>query len=508
MTQQTTDQTEAAGTLPVPGASLHDHAMQEINAIEAGLADLEKQYAGVVYDVTTKEGMDAARAARQAIREPRYKVEKVRAETSSELTRIRTALNTEAKRITERIEKIEDPIHQQIKAEEDRIEAERAERRKAEAARVATLRASIDAIKGIPLSLIGAGEAEIREAINALNGRDLAAEFDDVWLPDAIAAKNAALPALDMLLSERIAATERQAQLEAEAAQRAAEAAEAAEKAKAAAEAAERERAAREEAERAAAAQRAQEEQERRAAEEAERQERAAEEQRQAAIGAAIDALRRKAFAPAKTSADIRALQDALAGAGPLTADTYGERVQEAEAARAEALDTLAGRLRLALDQEAEAERLQEAAAQAQREAEERAERERQEQAAREEREAQARAQAAAEAARRAALLYVVAMPDGSRWAVPLMLIANDRAKAYAGEFEDDLERSLAEDTLPLFESDPYQAHDWAANNMNWSDVKAEARIYNPATPMTDDDFQEGWVNGEYQVVNTKEAQA
>lgn len=388
MTEQTTEQTDTAGTLPVPGVSLHDHAMQEINAIEAGLTELERQYAGVVYDVTTKEGMDAARAARQAIRDPRYKVEKVRAETSSELTRIRTVVNAEAKRITERIEKIEEPIHQQIKAEEDRIEADRAERRRIEAERVAALRASIDAIKGIPLSMIGAGEAEIREAIDELNGRDLSAEFDDVWLPDAIAAKNAALPALDTLLSERIAAAERQAALEAEAA----------EKARAATEAAALERAAREEAERAAAAQREQEEQERRAAEEAQRAAKQAERDRQARITAAIDDIRRKAFAPAKSSADIRALQEALAGAGPLTADVFGEHVQEAEAARAEALDTLAERLRMAIDQEAEAARMQEAAAQAQREAEERAEAERQEQAARAEREAQARAQAEADA--------------------------------------------------------------------------------------------------------------
>ena len=398
MTEQTKEKTDTASTLPVPGVSLHDHAMQEINAIEAGLNELERQYAGVVYDVTTKEGMDAARAARQAIRDPRYKVEKVRAETSSELTRIRTVVNAEAKRITERIEKIEEPIHQQIKAEEDRIEAERAERRRIEAERVAALRASIDAIKGIPLSMIGAGEAEIREAIDELNGRDLSAEFDDVWLPDAIAAKNAALPALDTLLSERIAAAERQAALEAEAALRAAEAAEAAEKAKAAAEEAARERAAREEADRAAAALREQEEQARREAEEAQRAAEQAERDRQARITTAIDDIRRKAFAPAKSSADIRALQEALAGAGPLTADVFGERVQEAEAARAEALDTLAERLRMAIDQEAEAARLQEAAAQAQREAEERAETERQEQAARAEREAQARAQAEVEA--------------------------------------------------------------------------------------------------------------
>lgn len=234
----TNDENKPAGEL-----SLYEHALQEVTGIESGLAALEEKYRGVVFDVTTTDGMEQARAARREIRDPRYKLESIRKEKSAELTRIRTSINNKAEEIAERILKIENPIHEQIKAEEERIEAEREARKRAEADRLADL-------------------------------------------------------------------------------------------------------------------------------------------------------------------------------------------------------------------------------------------------------------------------LYVVAMPDGSRWAVPLMVIATDRAKAYAGEFGDDLERSLSEDTLPLFESDPDDAHDWAANNMNWSDVQAHARIYNPATPMTDEDFQEGWVNGEYQVVNTKESQA
>ena len=128
-------QDSAASTAMVPGASLQEHAMQEITSIEAGLADLEAKYRDVVYDVTTTKGMEAAREARAAIRDPRYKLERVRAATSRELTTIQRAVNAEAKRITGRIETIEWPIHEQIKAEEDRIESERAARRQQEAYR-------------------------------------------------------------------------------------------------------------------------------------------------------------------------------------------------------------------------------------------------------------------------------------------------------------------------------------------------------------------------------------
>lgn len=97
--------------------------------------------------------------------------------------------------------------------------------------------------------------------------------------------------------------------------------------------------------------------------------------------------------------------------------------------------------------------------------------------------------------------MIVLAMPDGSQYGVPVDVVARDRAKHYASEFDGDVERSLAEDTGPLFESSEYDIHDWAANNMNWSDVSAHARKLRDAQPPTKSDFQEAWVNGGNTVV-------
>lgn len=52
--------------------------------------------------------------------------------------------------------------------------------------------------------------------------------------------------------------------------------------------------------------------------------------------------------------------------------------------------------------------------------------------------------------------IMTVQMRDGSIWAVPVSVIARDRAKHYASEFDGDIERSLAEDTLPLFKDSDY----------------------------------------------------
>lgn len=84
----------------------------------------------------------------------------------------------------------------------------------------------------------------------------------------------------------------------------------------------------------------------------------------------------------------------------------------------------------------------------------------------------------------------VVEMADGSKWAVPVMVIAKNRADYYAGRmFDGDMSAAVA-DSLELFE-DEYELEDWARNNMNWSDVEADAvSVKKPAC-----DYQEGWMN-------------
>ena len=93
--------------------------------------------------------------------------------------------------------------------------------------------------------------------------------------------------------------------------------------------------------------------------------------------------------------------------------------------------------------------------------------------------------------------MYIVTMPDETRYAVPVMAIAHNRAKYYAKEYDDNAARSLQEDTAPFFEDDHDEIADWARNNMDWEDVKLEAKQIQPPAQT---DFQEGWVNGEWEI--------
>ena len=92
-----------------------------------------------------------------------------------------------------------------------------------------------------------------------------------------------------------------------------------------------------------------------------------------------------------------------------------------------------------------------------------------------------------------------VAMPDGSKWDVPVSVIAWDRANYYAESVKNTLSFAEAlKETNELFDADSYEIEDWAANNMNWDKDRFHAEEVEP-TSLTD--YQEGWVNGEKEIV-------
>ncbi len=99
----------------------------------------------------------------------------------------------------------------------------------------------------------------------------------------------------------------------------------------------------------------------------------------------------------------------------------------------------------------------------------------------------------------------LVTMRDGSVWAVDVEHIAWNRTEYYHRDTGQDLDEAK-EETEVMFRDD-YEIVDWATNEMNWSDVAEHAVMVQPAPPLTEADFQEGWVNGEHRVVTQEAAQ-
>ena len=98
----------------------------------------------------------------------------------------------------------------------------------------------------------------------------------------------------------------------------------------------------------------------------------------------------------------------------------------------------------------------------------------------------------------------LIRMPDNSVWAVPVAAVALDRAVHYADEFDNDVRRSLDEDTLPLFSAHSEDVEDWRRNNMNWSDVARFARRVSDPPALSDGGKQEAWVNGPSKIIAGK----
>ena len=89
--------------------------------------------------------------------------------------------------------------------------------------------------------------------------------------------------------------------------------------------------------------------------------------------------------------------------------------------------------------------------------------------------------------------MYRVEMPDGSHWEVPVQVIADSRDHHYREDKEDTI-GFIRDGSL-----DQFEITDWAANNMNWSDVEQFAiRAIFPTNPV---DYEEGWCNGEKEIV-------
>lgn len=98
--------------------------------------------------------------------------------------------------------------------------------------------------------------------------------------------------------------------------------------------------------------------------------------------------------------------------------------------------------------------------------------------------------------------LYIVKMSNGDQYGVPAEVIADNYAKYYESIGEDYKENYDA--MIHWFDTNDFEFADWAKNNMDWSDVSDKAVLVkrNQSEP----DFEDGWVNGEYQYYREEES--
>lgn len=207
----------------IPPASTN---IAEYSATEAALAELESQLKGVEFEVATTSGMKLAKESRFALVKMRTTIEAYRKELKEPLLKQGKLIDSEAKRITDRIAALEAPIDEQIKAEERRKEAERQAKERAIAERIAGMVRRIEDVRRMPLSVVNSSAADVstmRESLGFHTDDELTFGMDDHHAAEMLAARTDTLAKLDDMIAaklraeaEQAAIAEERARLEAE----------------------------------------------------------------------------------------------------------------------------------------------------------------------------------------------------------------------------------------------------------------------------------------------------
>lgn len=187
----------------------------EYSATEAALSELRERIGKTTHDVTTTTGMELARKDRRELVKLRTSLEAKRKEIKAPALAHCNLIDAEAKRITLELLKLEEPIDNLIKAEEDRKEKERAEKARIEAERVANIRARIDKIKGLPLLTVNFNAEQMEKFINTVEAQAIGVEFEE-FAEEATIAKAEVMDTLAKVLAGKLASEAEAAKIKAE----------------------------------------------------------------------------------------------------------------------------------------------------------------------------------------------------------------------------------------------------------------------------------------------------
>ena len=185
----------------------------EYSKTALALLDLGARYADVIFDVSQKQGMQAAKSARAEIRLYRVELEKTRVAIKAEALERGRLIDAEAKQIKAALEALEIPIDQQIKAEEKRKEDERIAAEKAEIERISNLQKAVSSLRNLPGNVSGRSSSEIKTALEKLKNLEITADLYAEYLDHAQAAKTEALDKLEKMATDAEALEKERAEL-------------------------------------------------------------------------------------------------------------------------------------------------------------------------------------------------------------------------------------------------------------------------------------------------------
>jgi len=168
----------------------------EYSQTNAALAALRQKYS-VVPDANTEEGYAWVKAGIKELTGLRTSLEAARKREKEPHLQAGRILDAEAKRITEELVKLEDPMKAAKKEVDDRVERERQER-------IARLQLKVDAIKAMPTQVRGKSSDEISAMLDRVGEIDASHDYYDLT-KEAVEARQNAMDELTQMLTDRLA---------------------------------------------------------------------------------------------------------------------------------------------------------------------------------------------------------------------------------------------------------------------------------------------------------------
>lgn len=169
----------------------------EYSRTEAALAELRERHAIVITnDPATTKGMAALKEFRATVRGLRTSLEAERKRIKEPALERCRLIDSEAKRITAELLKVEEPTDEIIKAEEARKAAIKAEQERIERERVAGIQQKIYELANWPQRAIGKTAAEMKDMLAELSGFVPTADVYAEFIEQAEAAVRAAIEKL------------------------------------------------------------------------------------------------------------------------------------------------------------------------------------------------------------------------------------------------------------------------------------------------------------------------
>lgn len=173
-------QSAATATTAIAPLSIKDTVLAQFSEAQQAITALASRYQNVAFDVTTPKGMREAVAARADLRDNgRLFLTRAEKRIKGEVNDLKRVMAEKVEELVAIVQPVEDAVDAQIKAEEQRKAAEKAELARIEGERVAAHQASLEKLRGYVAQAKGQPLEKIERAIEVLAATIVGPEWQE-----------------------------------------------------------------------------------------------------------------------------------------------------------------------------------------------------------------------------------------------------------------------------------------------------------------------------------------